>query len=214
MKKTIIHVVFVTTLFLAITPPAYAKQETTKLPIPGWFNQAFQPFQNSLRSLINRIEKLEKKMVELEGLVENLGKKKIDFNIPNQWNVAFYQEQNGKDTIIMQAPQPSGLFIALPDNWPYCNWNGAFIGNEVSARATAHLSTGDIYGAGSCKAIEFQSIESSLESGSSFEVEIYLWWQGTEKHAKQTLTVPDRPFPPRDSYLINPSGSGTIQLGQ
>jgi len=205
MKKTIIFTALVATLLFAFTPSVYAKQETLKLP--AWFNQVFQPVQNTIKSLVTRIENLEKKVAELEKAVTDLGKKKIDFNIPNQWGVAFYQEQNGKDSIVMQAPEPTGLYILLPNNQPYCNWNGAKIGTHVTTRAVAHLSTGDIYGAGSCKEIEFQSNENLPESGSSFEVEVYLWWQGTEKHAKQTITVPDRPFPSRDSLLINPSST-------
>lgn len=212
MKKTIIFTALVSTLLFAFTPSVYAKQETLKLPT--WFNQVFQPIQNTIKSLTNRLENLEKKVAELEKVVADLGKKKVDFNLPNQWGISFYQEQNGKDTFMMRTSEPTGLFIILPpSNQPYCNWKGAKIGSQVSARAIARLPTGDVYGAGSCGDIEFQSIELP-ETGSSFEVEIYLWWQGTEKKAKQTIIVPDRPFPPRNPYLINPGDGGTIHLGQ
>lgn len=211
MKRKIILLFVALAFFTIAVSPIYAAQNSS---LPPWFIEVIKPIQDSINSLFQRIDNHEARIAELEK------KKGEDFNIPNQWNVSFYQEQNGKDTIIMQAPQPSGLFIILPNNKPYCNWNGAFIGNEVSARAIAHLSTGNIYGAGSCKAIEFQSIENPLESRSSFEVEIYLWWQGVEKYTKQTITVPDRPFPPRSSFLVNPSsnglsiqGTGTIGIG-
>ncbi|KKT58111.1 MAG: hypothetical protein UW51_C0006G0198 [Candidatus Amesbacteria bacterium GW2011_GWA1_44_24] len=219
MKKTIIFAVLVATLLLAVTPSVYAKQDTTKLAIPSWFNQIFQPFQNTIKSLANRIEGLEKKVAELEKAVADLGKKKgEDFNIPNQWDVTFYQEQNSKELFVMRTTDNTGNqpnTIDLPNTPPnYCNWKGASINSSVNARAVAHLPTGDIFGAGSCMAVGFYSIENLPESGSSFEVEIYLWWQGTEKHTKQSITVPDRPFPPRDSYLVNPGGDGTIHLGQ
>lgn len=222
MKKIIIFSAIITALLFAVTPSVYAKQEVSKSPIPTWFNQVFQPFQNTIKSLTSRIENLEKKVAGLEKAIADLGKKKVDFNLPNQWNVSFYQEQNSKESIVMKTTEPnnSGLYIPLPNSQSYCNWNGATISYYATARALAHLPAGDIYGAGSCAGIEFQSIENLPESGSSFDVEVYLWWQGIEKYKKQTITVPNRPFPSRDSLLLNPnnngitiSPSGTIGIG-
>lgn len=221
MKKIIIFSAIIATLLFAVTPSVYAKQEIPKSPIPTWFNQVFQPFQNTIKSLTNRIENLEKRVTEIEKAIADLGKKKVDFNLPNQWSVSFYQEQNSKESFVMKTPENSGPYVLpLPDIQTDCNWNGAILGHQVSARAIAHLPSGDIYGVGSCRNIEFQSIENLPESGTSFEVEVYLWWQGTEKHKKQTITVPNRPFPPRDSLLLNPnnngltiSPSGTIGIG-
>lgn len=209
MKKIIIFTALVATLLFAFTPSVYAKQETLKLP--AWFNQVFQPIQNSIKSLTSRIENLEKKVTELEKIVTEFVKRKgVDFNIPNQWSVAFSQTQNGIDSIVMQTSDysGSGLFILVPNPQIFCDWNGAPIGAYVTATAVAHLPTGDIYGAGSCKKIEFLSSDKLPESGSSFEVEVYLWWQGTEKHTKQTVIVPNRPFPPRNSLFINSNSDG------
>ena len=185
MKKTIILLFVAVAFFITAVSPIYAGKESSLFP--SWFTNAIKPIQNSINSLFQRTNNHEERIAELE--------KKVDFNIPNQWSVAFYQTQNGLDLIVMQAPEPknSDLYILVP-NPPYCNWNGAMIGAYVTARAVAHLPTGDIYGAGSCKEIEFRSIDKLPESGSSFEVEVYLWWQGTEKHKKQTITVPERPF--------------------
>jgi len=212
MKKIIIFSAIITTLLFAVTPSVYAKQEIPKSPIPTWFSQVFQPFQNTIKSLAIRLENLEKRVTEIEKAIANLGKKKVDFNLPNQWSVSVYQEQNSKESFAMKTTEPnnSGLYISLPNSQSYCNWNGATISYYATVRAIAHLPTGDIYGAGSCAGIEFQSIENLPESGSTFEVEVYLWWQGTEKHTKQTITVPDRPFPSRDSLFLNPNNNGII----
>jgi len=200
MKKIIIFSAIIISLFFAATSSVYAKQEISKSSIPSWFNQVFQPFQNTIKSLIVRIENLEKKVAGLEQAVADLGKKKVDFNLPNQWNVGFYKEQSGKESFILKTyiennnNNPYTLPLPIPNTQEDCNWNGAILGHQVSARAIAHLPSGDIYGVGSCRNIEFQSIENLPESGNSFEVEIYLWWQGTEKNTKQTLTIPERPF--------------------
>ncbi|MBI3103538.1 hypothetical protein HYZ05_01230 [Candidatus Daviesbacteria bacterium] len=205
MKKIISLSFVILVLFTTVASPIYAKESSL---LPPWFIDAIKPIQDSINSLIQKIDHHEARIAELE--------KKVDFDLPNQWNVSFYE-----DRFIMNTPNndPSGS-ISLP-NVPSdynCSWNNAVIDLGTSARAIAHLSTGDIYGAGNCHGITFRT-SNIPPSGSTFETDIYVFWQGTEKHAKQSILVPDRPFPTWGS-LFSPTsnglsiqGTGTIGIG-
>ena len=91
MKKTIILLFVALAFFITVASPIYAGKESPLFP--SWFTNAIKPIQNSINSLFQRIDSHGARISELE--------KKVDFNIPSGWNVSFYQEQNGKDTIIM-----------------------------------------------------------------------------------------------------------------
>ncbi len=208
MKKKIILLFAALAFFITAVTPIYAKESPI---LPPWFTNAIKPIQNSINSLFQRTDSHEARIAELE--------KKVDFDLPKQWGVSFYE-----DRFIMNTPNDNSPgTISLPNISPdyNCTWNKAVIDLNTTARAVAHLSTGDIFGVGTCREITFKSSVIPA-SGSTFETDIYLWWQGTKKHTKQTITVPDKPFPTwNSSLLISPSsngvftiqGSGTIGIG-
>lgn len=202
MKKTIILSFIILVLLTASVSPIYASKDSS--PLPSWFTNAIKPFQNSINSLLQRTNNHETRIIELE--------KKVDFNLPNQWSVSFYEDRFTLNTPPTESPPspPGTISLPLPplpnppDNTDNnCRWNNAVIDSDVSVRAIAHFNTGDIYGVGSCRRITFLS-NNIPASGTTFETDIYVWWQGTEKHKKQTITVPDRPFPTWSLLLISP----------
>lgn len=182
MKKKIILSFAVLILFTTAVSPIYAAQNSSLLP--PWFIEAIKPIQDSISSLFTKTDNHEARIAELEN--------KVNFDLPNQWGVSFYE-----DRFILNTPNDSSPgTISLPNIPPdyNCTWNKAVIDLNTTARVIAHLSTGDVFGVGTCREITFKSSVIPA-SGTSFETDIYLWWQGTEKHAKQTITVPARPFP-------------------
>lgn len=203
MKKTIILSILVLALFAIAVSPIRAAQES--FAIPAWFSNAIQPIKDILTTLISKTDSHETRITELE--------KKVDFDLPNQWGVSFYEDRFVMNTPPHAYNNPPPNTISLPltnvsfDN--NCRWNNAVIDTDTSVRAIAHLSTGDIYGAGSCRGITFLT-NNIPESGTAFEADVYVFWQGTEKHAKQTITIPDRPFPPiwNPLFIISPSSNG------
>lgn len=202
MKKKIILLFVALAFFITFVSPIQAAQESSA--IPAWFSNAIQPIKDILTTLISKMDNHEARIAELE--------KKVDFNLPDQWGVSFYEDRFTMNT--PSADSPSGT-ISLPlPNPPNnnCRWKNAVIDSDTSARAIAHLNTGDIYGAGSCRGITFRTSDLP-PSGSTFETDVYVFWQGTEKHAKQTITVPDRPFPKWGSLLISPSNNVEFTQG-
>ncbi len=197
MKKKTILLFVALAFFITAVSPIYAGKESPLLP--PWFINAIKPVQNSISSLFQRIDNHETRIVELE--------KKFDFEIPTQWSAEFYE-----------SSQPETKIVMHPAN--NCTWYGGIIGSYVTARAIAHLSTGDMFGVGTCGEITFKS-NVIITSGTTFETDIYLWWQGTEKHTKQTVAIPERPFQSlltvnNGGSLINgsiTSSSGTIGVG-
>ena len=180
MKKIISLSFVILVLFTIAVAPIYAKESPL---FPSWFTNAIKPIQNSINSLFQRIDSHEARIAELE--------KKVDFDLPNQWGVSFYE-----DRFILNTPNDNSPgTISLP-NVPHdynCTWNKAVIDLSTSVRAITHLSTGDIFGVGTCREITFKSSVIPA-SGTAFETDIYVFWEGTKKHTKQTITVPDRPF--------------------
>lgn len=199
-KKTIILLFVAVAFFITAASPIYAGKESPLFP--SWFTNAIKPIQNSINSLFQRTDNHEARIAELE--------KKVNFDLPRQWGVSFYE-----DRFIMNTPNDnSPSTISLP-NIPSdynCTWNNAVIDLSTSVRAIAHLSTGDIFGVGTCREILFK-VNDIPPSGTTFEADIYVFWQGTEKHAKQSITVPNRPFPTwNSSLLISPSGNGVFTI--
>lgn len=181
MKKIISLLFALLVLFTSVASPIYAKESPL---LPPWFINAIKPIQDSISSLFTKTGNHEARIAELE--------KKVNFDLPKQWGVSFYE-----DRFIMNTPNDNSPgTISLPNIPPdyNCTWNNAVIDLSTSVRAIAHLSTGDIFGAGTCREITFKS-NAIPASGTTFESDIYIFWQGTEKHAKQVIVVPDRPFP-------------------
>jgi len=75
MKKIIVFSVLIATLLFTIAPSTYAKQDIFKLPIPAWFGQAIQPFQNTLKALTGKVDNHEARIAELEKKVADLEEK-------------------------------------------------------------------------------------------------------------------------------------------
>ncbi|MBI4100697.1 hypothetical protein HY439_03090 [Candidatus Microgenomates bacterium] len=196
MKKIISLSFVILVLLIIVASPIYAKENSL---LPPWFTNAIKPIQDSINSLIQKIDNHEIRIAELE--------KKVEFDLPNQWGTEFYE-----DRFILRTTGDSPLTIPTtpPNN---CSWNNAVIDSDATARATAHLSTGDIYGAGNCHGITFRT-SNIPPSGTTFETDVYVFWQGTEKHKKQTITVPDRPFPTWGLLnFSNPSNNGVLIQG-
>ncbi len=196
MKKKIILSFATLVLFTTAVSPIYASKDIS--PLPSWFTKAIKPIQNSINSLFQKTGNNETRIVELERKTSNLSS--ADFALPNQWDVSFYEDRR----IVMSTRSDS--IISLPDlsiNY-HCSWNKTIIDLTATARAIAHINTGDIYGVGTCKEITFKPNDIPA-SGTTFEVDIYIFWQGTEKHAKQTVNIPERPF--RSLLTINNGGS-------
>ena len=104
MKKIIIFAFVVATLLFAVTPSVQARQRFLKLPIPEWFSQAIQPFQNTIKALTEKvgnheakIAELEKKIIILEEKIYNQG---IQLN--NQTNLLINPNSGG--TIFPSVP--------------------------------------------------------------------------------------------------------------
>lgn len=201
MKKKIILLFIALAFFITAVSPIYAAQSSSLLP--PWFLEAIKPLQDSVSSLFQRTDNHEARIAELEN--------KVDFDLPNQWGVSFYEDRFIMNTPPTDSP-PGTISLPLP-NPPNnnCRWNNAVIDSDASVRAIAHLNTGDIYGAGNCRGITFRTSDLP-PSGSTFETDIYVFWQGTEKHAKQSILVPNRPFPTWGSLLISPSSNGALTI--
>lgn len=213
MKKKIISLSFATlVLFTTVASPIYAKESSL---LPPWFIEAIKPIQASLNSLFQRTDNHETRIIELE--------KKVNFEVPTQWSTEFYEasinDGNITTTYIIKMRTSDGFSLTIPNIPPNnCTWNKAIIDLNTTARAVAHLSTGDMFGVGTCREITFKS-NAIPASGTTFETDIYLWWQGTEKHTKQTVTIPERPF--QSLLTVNNGGSlingaissGTIGIG-
>ncbi len=195
IKKTISLSFAILVLFTTLVSPIYASKDSS--PLPSWFTNAIKPIQNSINSLLQRTNNHETRITELE--------KKVNFEVPTQWNAEFYEVLSPPETKVVMSPANN------------CTWNGSIIDSHVTARAIAHLSTGDMYGVGACREITFKS-NVILVSGATFETDIYLWWQGKEKHTKQTVAIPERPFRSLltvnngGSLLISPSSNGMLTI--
>ena len=213
MKKIIVLSFATLVLLTTAVSPIQAVQESSA--IPAWFSNAIQPIKDILATLISKTDSFEARIAELE--------KKVDFEVPTAWSTEFYEASINDGSIttttytIKMLPS-NGSPLTIP-NTPSsnCTWNGSIIDSYVTARAIAHLPTGDMYGVGSCREITFKS-NVILTSGTTFETDIYLWWQGTEKHTKQTVAIPERPFRSLltvaggGSLLISPSSNGMLTI--
>ncbi len=208
MKKAIILLILILVLLTIAVSPTQAAQES--FAIPAWFSNAIQPIKDILTTLISKTDSHEVRIAELE--------KKVDFEVPTAWSTGFYEasinDGNITTTYTIKMFPSNGSPLTI-SNTPSsnCTWNGKIIDSYATARVIAHLPTGEIFGVGNCREIILKS-NNIPASGTTFETDIYLWWQGTEKHTRQIITVPERPFQSLltlnnggGSLLINPNGS-------
>lgn len=210
MKKKIILIISLV-FFLLYAQPIEAARSTIeikvpkipeiKIAIPSWFNSAIQPLQDSIKDLKTKVENLQNKVNEIETKLANLNgnQKGEDFSLPESWNIQFFQPPNtiSPNEIIMLSTSEYSILGAN-----HCNWKGANIDSTVIATIIGHLPSSDIYGAGTCKEMVFENITNLPESGKSFDVDIHLYWQGTNKYKKINITIPERPFPARGNQLL------------
>lgn len=98
MKKIIIFAFIVATLLFTVTPSVQAKQQFFKLPIPEWFSQAIQPFQNTIKALTGKVDNHEARIAELEKKIVSLEEK-----INSQTN-SLINPNNSGITITPSAP--------------------------------------------------------------------------------------------------------------
>lgn len=177
MKKysTILFLIL-TFLFFAPSPALAASSADVQTLI----NTAIAPLQAAITDLQNRVFVLETNVTNLLSRVTTLESNfTADFSPPTSWISSFNSTNRA---IGLTTSQPAGTG---------CFWNGVRInGQQIQVRGVAHLSTGDIFGTGSCDSISFFNIANFPANGSSFLVDLDLFWQGKLKHQQFTLTVP------------------------
>lgn len=108
MKKIIIFAFIVTALLFTVTPSVQAKQQFFKLPIPEWFNQAIQPFQNTIKALTGKVDNHEARIAELEKKIVSLEEKINNQQIQLNNQVNLFTNPNGGG-ILTTPSDPVGI---------------------------------------------------------------------------------------------------------
>lgn len=171
MKNILLSLVLISSLFFVSPTKAYAI--STK-DVQDMISAAIAPLQTAITGLQNSVTDLLTRVTALESNFT------ADFNLPSSWNSSFNFTNYA---IALSPPKTSGAG---------CSWNGISIRQPVQVRATAHLVNGNVFGVGTCDLINFTNITPAdfPSPGSSFLVDLDLFWQGKLKHQQLSLTVP------------------------
>jgi PKD repeat protein len=142
----------------------------------------------------------------------------VDFHVPppEVWNAAAYTTDDGGEithTLWLYPPDPP----MDPNNT--CSWNGEIIVDLVSpiaakvpARAIATYQDEVLgYAVGSCRWIDFHSVTDLPAPGETIEVDVWMFWMGTEKHITIPVTITPPPRPPQCTLTADPT-EGTAPL--
>ena len=172
---------YFTVFFLIFTVLFYTPSQTfaaSSADVQTLINNAIAPLQAAITDLQNRVSTLEISVTNLISRITALESNfTADFTPPVSWASSFNATNRA---IGLSTSRTSGTG---------CFWNGVSLGQQVQVRAIAHLSP-DVFGTGNCDSVNFFNVENFPVSGSSFSVDLDLFWQGKLKHQQFSVTVP------------------------
>ncbi|MFH0979474.1 MAG: hypothetical protein V1803_00825 [Candidatus Roizmanbacteria bacterium] len=135
--------------------------------------------QTNIETIFNRLATNETVIADHETRVASLENSVPDFTPPTVWIPAF---SSINQTITLKNTQTVSNA---------CVWNGIVINSQqVQVRAVAHLVGGDIFTTGNCQIITFSKIVDFPTTGSSFFIDLDLFWQGKTKHSRFSVVAP------------------------
>lgn len=176
MKNILIFFIFLNLIFFVSPKRVFAISQSD---VQNMISSSIAPLQSAITSLQNRVTALENSLLNILSRISSLeANVTADFTPPVSWNSNF-NSTNRSMSLSTSRNLGTGCF-----------WNGVMInGQQVQVRAVAHLSP-NVFATGSCDLISFQNISNFPGNGTSFLVDLDLFWQGKLKHQQLSITVP------------------------